>query len=613
MVSAVFLDKVLGPIDRALNMQGLPLTIYLIFVFGATFILALILSSATRINRHRNRSHSFRSSSSSVAIAIMLINMILLLVGIGLSVNAFHYSSLAVFSMFAIPISFYVLAMTKTSNNKSNAQLRTLALILAILTIFVFGSRHLINGVEEHETTSDMINIAINGYFRWSIHGSHYDLAPLDAILKVVLSYITGDTIFSPILASIMYTCYGLASFLLIYVLARTITSNSNYALAVTLLAMLSYPYSPLIGLSIPPAPHAHLLAVAALTLAMRSLLGHRIFTFSDYFVAMLLILASLLMHPSSLGLVLYLALITAWLAYKKNLTRYNHILFILLFSLMIHFTKVMYTAFVAGFANYMQALWDLVVNAFREREITLFAAKNPGYSVLPRLCLTGFATLLGYLAGLALPILMKILRRKQLSVLEQLFIMTLVFYGIFALVAVSTGLGGVSQSRIVMAGAQPYMELALILYLVTLMTKQNKSLVIIPLAISVLTTLITPNAMPQNYTIWMAAKGATINDHIIAYRFYGLVDKSYYANLYATCGDTARILAFQEHGEIYYSIGSPMAVVYYFIAPRVISAKSYWDPCIVAIYTLPRDTTSYVIDRAFDAWVYGFYIYAKR
>jgi hypothetical protein len=476
----------------------------------------------------------------------------------------------------------------------------------------VFGSRHLINGVEEHETTSDMINIVINGYFRWSIHGSHYDLAPLDAILKVELSYITGDTIFSPTLASIMYTCYGLATFLLIYVLARTITSNSNYALAVTLLTMLSYPYSPLIGLSTPPAPHAHLLAVAALTFVTRTLLGYRTFTFSDYFAIIPLTTASLFMHPSSLGLVLYLTLIIAWLAYRKSLTKHNYILFLLILSLMIYFMKAMYTAFVTGFTSYIQILWDYIVNAFREREITMITTRNLGYSTLPRLCLTGFATLLGYLAGLALPLIIKVLRRKQLDLVEQFFIVTLAFYGAFALVSLLTGLGGVSQSRIVMNGAQPYMELALIIYLATLVSKQSKPYILIPLTLSVLATLISPNAIPQNYTIPMA-KPATINDHVIAYTFMSFIDKPYYISLYNTCGDTGRIIAFQEREDVSYGLGSTMATVYYFIAPRIVPAKSYWDPCIMAINALPKNVDNYIVNRVFDAWVYGFYIYTRR
>jgi hypothetical protein len=603
----VFLDRFFGPVDRVLGTQRLSLSIYLIFVFGIVFILTLALLNISSINRKRK----LWSLPSNVILVTILLNIVLLLVGIDLSVDAFRYSLPALLSMLMIPASFYALITAKTDSNRI-IRLRILSLILAVFAIFLFGSRHLVTGIEEHETTSDMINILINGYFRWSIHGSHYDLAPLDAMLKVMLSYVTGDTIFSPVLASIMYTCYGLATFLLVYIFAKTVTGSFNYALTITLLAMLSYPYSPIIGLSTPPASQAQLLAVAALTFVMKSLLGYRAFTFSDYFAVIPLILASLLMHPSTLGLILYLVPITFWLAYRKNLTKHSYILFILIFSLIIYFMKVMYTAFATGFANYTQVLWDYIINAFREREITVFIIRNPGYSGLPRLCLTGFATLLGYLAGLALPLLIKMLKRKQLSVVEQFFMLTLIFYAAFALASLLTGLGGVSQSRVVMNGAQPYMELALILYLAMLMPKQSKSLILLPpLVMSVLATLITPNAIPQNYTTPMA-KAATINDHLVAYSFSGLIDISYYVRLYDACGDIARIIALQERGNVSYGLGSTMATVYYFIAPRVVPAKSYWDSCIMAIHAEPKDATSYTINRVFDAWLYGFYIYIK-
>lgn len=607
-MTTIFLDQILRSIDEMLGTQRLSLLIYLIIIFGSIFIFTLALSNISSLSKNKRI-----ELPSNLTFIIIMINIILLLLGIGTSVGAFHYSLFIILSIFMIPVTFYALAITNI-NEKSSVirRIKLLSLILAMLIILLFGSRHIVNGVEEGETTSDMINILINGYFRWSIHGSHYDFAPLDAILKVVLSHITGGTIFSPVLASVMHTCYGLATFLLVYILAKIITDSFSHALAITLLAMLSYPYSPIIGLSVPPVSQAHLLSITALTFITRSLLGYKTFMFRDYFIVIVLILASLLMHPSTLGLVLYLMFITFWLAYRKNLRNHSYILFILIFSLMIYFAKVTYTAFTMGFANYIQVLWNYIANAFMEREIATITTRNLGYSVLPRPCLTGFATLLGYLAGLALPILIRMLKRKQLGMRDQLFIVTLIFYGVFALASLSTGLEGTSQSRIVMNGAQPYMELALIIYLAMLMPKQNRSLILIPLAISVLATLITPNAIPQNYTIPMA-KPATLNDHIIAYEFIGLIDRSYYINLYTTCGDVGRIIASQERGDITYGLGSTMATVYYFIAPKVVPAKSYWDPCIMAIGASPKNVDNYIINRVFDAWIYGFYIYTRR
>jgi hypothetical protein len=611
MPKNLFIDELLRGVNDWLGLQKLSLLTYLLLVFTFNLTITLIFLALSIKSRNasnpksKDDARAFRVPAPVIIVLISL-NALLLVAGVITSAWTFHFSALLIAAIVLAPVITYLALFTDGAPPRLSGGL----LMLAALVLFIFAARHIVNGIEEHETTSDMINIHLNGYFRWSIHGSHYDLAPLDAILKAMLSYITRDTIFSPILASAMYTCYGLAAFLLVYVLAKAIIGISSYALTITLLTMLSYPYSPIIGLSVPPSPHAHLLAVAALTFAMRPLLEHRTFRFSDYFAVIPLILASILMHPSSLGLVLYLALLTLWLAYRKSLTKCSYVLFILVFSLMVYFAKVMYSAFATGFANYMQVLWDYIVDAFREREITVFSTRNLGYSGVPRLCLTGFATLLGYLAGLALPILATILK-KRLSIVEQLFMVTLVFYSAFALASVLTGLGGVSQSRAVLSGAQPYMELTLIIYLAMLMYKQNRPSILIPLTLSVLATLITPNAIPQNYTIPIA-KPATLNDHIIAYKFSDLIDKSYYINLYTTCGDLGRIVASQERGNVSYGLGSTMASVYHFIAPKIVSAKSYWDPCIMAIYSKPRDTTSYIVNKVFDAWLYGFYIYIK-
>ena len=607
----LFMDELLREVNDWLGLQKLSLLTYLILVFMVNLTLTLIfLAISIKIRnasnpKSKDSARAFRVPAPAI-IALISLNALLLVAGVITSAWTFHFSALLIAAIVLAPVVAYLALFTGGTPPRLSRGL----LMLAALVLFIFAARHVVNGVEEGETTSDMINIYLNGYFRWSIHSSHYDLAPLDAMLKVMLSYVTRDTIFSPILASAMYTCYGLAAFLLVYALAKAVSGISSYALTITLLSMLSYPYSPIIGLSVPPNPHAHLLAVAALTFAMRPLLEHRTFRFSDYFAAIPLILASILMHPSSLGLVLYLALLTLWLAYRKSLTKCSYVLFIFVFSFTVYFAKVMYSAFVTGFANYMQVLWDYIMNAFREREITVFSTRNLGYSGVPRLCLTGFAALLGYLAGLALPILVTILK-KRLSIVGQLFMVTLVFYGAFALASVLTGLGGVSQSRIVVSGAQPYMELALIIYLAMLMYKQNIPSILIPLTLSVLATLITPNAISQNYTIPME-KPATLNDHIIAYKFSDLIDKSYYINLYTTCGDLGRIVASQERGNVSYGLGSTMASVYHFIAPGIVSAKSYWDPCIMAIYSKPRDTTSYIVNKVFDAWLYGFYIYIR-
>uniref|UniRef100_A0A7J3Z9F7 Uncharacterized protein n=1 Tax=Ignisphaera aggregans TaxID=334771 RepID=A0A7J3Z9F7_9CREN len=76
-----------------------------------------------------------------------------------------------------------------------------------------------------------------------------------------------------------------------------------------------------------------------------------------------------------------------------------------------------------------------------------------------------------------------------------------------------------------------------------------------------------------------MAMKGSTLNDHIVSYTFTQLVEEEFYATLYRGCGDSGRILVLQERGEYSYGIGSTMAIVRYFIAPRKIPLRAIGIP----------------------------------
>lgn len=536
-------------------------------------------------------------------------NIVLLILGAATSLGTFHYSHILIIAMLLTPLTLLLVALY----GEETTRIKALTLTLAVLTITVMGSRFLIVGIEEDEGISDMINIWLNGYFRWSVHGGHYDLAPLDAILKVMLAYAAGRDIYDATIAAAMYTLYGLASFLLLYTLVRTLTGKAALAIPIVLLTMLSYPYSPLIGLSAPPAPHAHLLVISALTLILRPHLGLGELTSRQLVAASMLLVAATLMHPSTLAVLLFLAMIAAVLkieSERKNVD--TKIIYILVLVITLYFIKVAFTSFVTGFISYLSILWNYIITALTGHITVDITTRNAGYSGLPRLCLTGFGAFPGFLAGLTLPLLVKVARRQRKQKLiftELLFLATVFFYALFAAASLFSGMGGVSQSRILFNGAQPYIETITVVYLSTLITAANRQALLIPLALVVAFTLITPNAVPLNYSIPMA-KPATVNDHIIAYEFMGLVDRSLYRMLYDSCGQQGKIIALQERGEVAYGLGSTQSLVYFFIAPRVIPARTYWDGCVMAIHALPRDADRYVKHRVFDAWVYAFYLY---
>jgi len=558
-------------------------------------------------NSHGNEIRNKVRRVQIIIVLVTFLNIALILLGVISSAWRFHYSLTLIIAILLIPITAYLMLLTcKTIPNPLYTKLATL--FIAIVP-FVFTTKYIANGVEEHEVTSDMINIYLNGYFRWSIHGSHYDLAPLDAILKVMLTHITGSNIYDPVLGVVMYGLFGLASLLTVYTFAKKISGRPMLATAIVLLVMTSYPYSPLVGLVQSPAALSQLLAFIALTIIVKSLLGHSSFSARDLIAALIFIIHSILLHPSALTIPLYLALIALLLAHRGELDRHQYLLYIILASATIYMYKALYTAFATSFIGYLNTIVEFVRGVFSEEAIEL-TTRNVGYSALPRLCLTGFALLPGFIGGITIALMFNFFKKKGASLVEGLFLITAALYAFISVCSLLIGLGGISQSRVLFNGAQPYMELILIIYLSTLLCKIRRHVLLIPLLIASFFILLTPNAMPLNYTIPMATKGPTLNDHIVSYTFTQLVEEEFYATLYRSCGDSGRILVLQERGEYSYGIGSTMAIVRYFIAPRKIPAKSYWDPCVMAIHAVPAIHKKFIINRVFDAWVYGFYLY---
>jgi len=604
LLSAPYIDELLSKPSDALGLSRLSIIIYLFLVFIIYLAITIIFILLQIFNKNIKNNLIKKQFFTNFVLVILIINILLILIGLSLSIGSFYYSSILVLAVLVIPITTYLISLI--NNNK----VKILSIIFATLVIFIFGSRDLVIGIAEQETTSDAINIYLNGYFRWSIHASWYDLAPLDAILNVILSYVTGRSIFDATLASAMYFSFGLMVFLLLYALVKKFTDKPALPISIMLLSMLSYPYSPIIGLSVPPDPLSQLLALTALTMLMKSPLASEEFKMNDYIVTALFIISAIFMHPSALTIPIYLTLIIILLYYRKELNKYRYLIYIIFLTLIIYLSKVAWTAFTSGFTSYLQVLWSYIINAFIKKEYTSVVTRNLGYSGLPRLSLTGFAALPGFIGGLTLPLIFKIIKRRSLSLIEHIFFITTIFYAIFLLASLLTGIGGTSQSRIIVLGSEVYMEFALVIYLATLLSKSKRRLILIPLLLVSLSALISPNAMPLNYTIATGIKGATINDHIIAYTFTGLIDKNYFVELYDSCGSLGRIVAVQVEGNYYYSLGSTQTITYYFIAPRVIPAKSYWDGCLMAVGSIPKNTENYVKDRVFSGWVYAYYLY---
>ena len=309
----MFVDRLLKDLDKVLGTSRIPIVGYLMLVFTVVFVVTVLVLwlSSVKVSHRINRDSSRTRGFYHVVLGVVIANISLLLIGVMTSLNNFHYSLILVASLLMIPLVVYLTVLPGSRASR----IRVALLVLATVVIFVFGSRHLVTGIEEGETTSDMINIYVNGYFRWSIHGPHYDLAPLDAILKVMLAYITGNNIYDSVLASLMYSSYGLAAFLLVYSLLKRSGVNPAPFL---LLSMLSYPYSPMIGLYV-SAPLSQLYVISATTIILKPILGYGVFSIGDYISTALFIISASLLHPTALTLSIFLAMLIALLTLGRS------------------------------------------------------------------------------------------------------------------------------------------------------------------------------------------------------------------------------------------------------------------------------------------------------
>jgi hypothetical protein len=530
----------------------------------------------------------------------------LVLYGLATSYKLFHYTTILILGVMLSLLTFSLSLFT--DNIK---RLRKTLLILAVLLVVFAGSRPLVNGIDEQETTSDTINIFLNGFFRWSIHGNHYDLAPVDSITKVILLRTTGiNNIFDPATASTIYVAHGIMAILLLYSFLKFI--SRNLAPALIGLSLFLYPYSAIVGLSMPPAPLSQLMGVAYLALTLRGIIAKHVSMAPGLIMALFLVY-SILAHPSSIGLLLLVgSILIVSRHYIEQNTR-NTIIMTLLIGLVAYFSKTLYTAFIQGFAGYLSMLKDYIVQALTtEENLTGFTTRNLGYSALPRTALTGFAVFPAIVTGYTLVVVIHTLRRKRIDVLDSILLSAMIVYGLFFIVAYLTGVGGVSQSRILFNGIQPYVELVFLIHLLGKNTSNKVKIIALLLLVASLNTIITPNAIPVNYTIYMASKAATLNDHINAYNFFNLMSTSYFIELYTSSDISGRIIVTYE-SKVKYNAESIMAVTYFYIAPKIIDAKSYWDPRILSIFLQPRETEYFVENRIYNGWVHAFLLYTRK
>lgn len=603
----LYLDKFFHEIPYLNDLNTLTTLEYLVLVF----IITALITTALIILPAKERGKE--SQGKPWHQYILLIPITLLIVSLAEFPYRFTYPTIYIMAYPVLAITIATIIIKKVDGRIS----RTLLLITTVLLVTSLASQAIVNGIEEQETTSDTINIYIKGYFRYSLHASWYNLMPFDSTMQVIMLRVLGiHDIFNPYTATAMFTVAGLLATLLIYALLKN--KKEKEAVYLTPFVIMLFPYSLGPVLSTPPDNIALAFDYAFIAYTLIRLEEGGL-NRSDAVILILIGTAAILAHPYGLvtAIFLMIIIISIYITKQKHTmnisgkTTTSILTTLLVVILIIWFSKMIYT-WLQGAAGWINTFINSIIEALTIHEpLTVITTRNLGYSAIPRISITGFAVLPAVASVYTLLILIRGIVNRRLNMQDVLLVLTMAVYVALVLVTYATARAYVSQSRTLIPFAEPILDMVFVWHLTTEGRKilgARHARIAALLALLTIMVFITPNTLPNNYTIG-TSKSATYNDHIIAYQFMGMISKTLIINSYQECKTTGLVME-EVQGAPAYGMGSTMAGVYYFIVPGIVNAKSYWDPCFMALWSIPKNTSNYAENIIYSAWVYRVKLY---
>jgi len=566
MVMNNVLESLLRSIDSALGLANLPAILWLLYVMAFFLIFTIIAEFLKKPNSLPHRVSKKQLSCLLVLFSLGFSSCFSLLAFIVSYLRGYYYSFNVVLGLIAQLIFSLTLSMfwnASTHDKKVESVKRFIVHLSAVTIIFLVSARWLIRGVDAEETSSDTLNIYYNSYFRYSMHAGWYDLAPVDSIIKVILLRVGGNSDpFSSLESFLTSFMSGLFLYILTYIYVKS-KPSINHLLPLIPAILTIHPYAFLPGAYITPTNIAVALALASLTLfilsAQNSSKAHLI-TLNALFVT------SLLAHPFSLSVLIFIAicLITR---YVDGLLRMHDFSFFLSASTL-WLTKTVYTATIHGVAS----IWNSVVNGiFRvwERE-TVVAFRNVGYTGLPKIPLASFTASLGIIGGIAVVVLLLMLRRRPINP-RWLGLSIIFFTGFTGLSSLLAALGG--YSRYILVPFASLFSLVILFYgEIRNISPTLKALI----TIAAILTMLSPNFMSDQYSFWMAAKVSDRTMFEISRSLFEKLDPTFVINRFQ--GTSNMKLCIDQQSEFIRSMGEAGLIVDKLVLGGVINARSYWD-----------------------------------
>lgn len=567
------IDNVLG-LSKLSNVTVL--LISSVLVFTATLS---VLHMAIR--RHANENTSGKANVGIKSFSMAYICVILLMAsGLACSLDEHNVNMLLVLSL-----SIYVLVLMWTCFC-FRGQRKFLFFLLFYISVLLFASffsgKVLLNGVEAAETTVDTLQIYAQGCFQFSRHAGWYDLAPVDAIMKTSMLYVLGiDNPYDPAVTTLIFNALSISVLVFLFAFVRRLHCNSigNYALAIMLLSI--NPYSILIGMSTPPTNFSLTLSMLAILLASRRIYGPRGLTAANLTSSVvgfaILTISAVLAHPMSVMIPTYMLATSTFLAASHSEdvhTRTFHNL--TLVTIIIFLSKLIFTGVSAGFLSLIDAIMEgLTTLLFGEapKDIAVYFGGPPP----PKSTLFSFAAFPSFVAAIFFVEIVRILKGRNGDKLTMLVLGTVL---VFAVAAATTNIATPSSRYLgypaIVLGSYQSM-----IFLANLRADRKwKSILVVLLGIMCLSSILSPNAMVEQYKVFTGGRWPRLENFILSRFLIDHVSPEYVVSVF-NGWQKARLNLYFTHDILYY--GHPyhhieVLLTEKFLIPKVIDARSYWD-----------------------------------
>jgi hypothetical protein len=575
-----FIDKILG-LNRISNIAVL--IVSAIVVFSLTL---LILHKIRReySNNIKQNTFSYRDATPIVS-AMYLWATILMIIGISSSVYWYKVDIVLILGLtiYVCSLIFTIIFSHALFKGSRHYPLTLLFTVSTFLYALFFSSKVLLNGVEASETTVDTLQIYYEGYWRFSRHASWYDLAPVDAIIKVFLLYVLGvNNPFDAVITTLMYGTLAFSIIIFLFGFAKNLFSDPIKGWSAVILLMSIHPYALLIGMSTPPTNFSLVFSTFAVMVISRSIYMNARTSYATLMSFVIFAISAMLAHPMAIAIPAYLLTISLVISIYNPVKAgsSNTIYLPALISMILFLVKLVFTGVSLGAKTLVDILLKgLMTLLFIEKPVDIIAYEGSP-NLPPKSTLFSFAGFIGFISATFLTELIKLVRRRNADKIT-VFVMgtslLLILAGVITNLITSFS-RYLAVPGIVLGSFQSIIYLGSIIK--NTLHPKWRNILVTMLGIMCLASILSPNAMIEEYNIFTGGRWPRIENFILSHYLVYHVDPRYVANVFYGWEKAKLNLYFAQdilyYGYPYHHIN--VLLTERFLIPGIINARSYWD-----------------------------------